>query len=81
MYIRCPNNPDHKEFAISAHIVQLWKVDQRGDYLDVLEDCLDVSCYPDFRGNTVECVECEEAAEILEKEPSHLEQLADQAQE
>ncbi|MFF2532341.1 hypothetical protein ACFVS2_25865 [Brevibacillus sp. NPDC058079] len=34
----CPNNPEHKEFITSAHVVQDWIVDESGNYLSVAED-------------------------------------------
>ena len=59
----CPTSPDHKTFSTTAHVSQLWEVDESGDFLNVIEDCLDVSHRPDS-GNLWECQICGAEAEV-----------------
>lgn len=54
--VRCPNNGGHTRFSTTAHIVQVWKVDEEGTYLDVLQD-LEVTHDVDL-GNTWTCLAC-----------------------
>lgn len=36
-----------RTFSTCATVTQEWKVDENGDYLEVLEDCLQVFSEPD----------------------------------
>lgn len=56
MEITCPNNPLHNEFAVAAHVVQDWKVDRNGDYIETLEDCTDVTHRPDSQDYYTCCI-------------------------
>ena len=34
----CPNNPNHNRFITVAHITQDWKVDENGNFIEVVEE-------------------------------------------
>lgn len=65
MKVMCPNNPNHKEFYATAHVVQEWKVDEEGNFLEVANDCLAVASQPD-KDSTWTCAICGAEAEIIE---------------
>lgn len=46
MNIRCPKSNRHKRFSVSAHVVQEWEVDPKGDFNKVIKDCTDVTHAP-----------------------------------
>ena len=52
----CPNNSEHKEFETAAHVQELWRVDEYGHFLEVIE-CLDITAAPDH-SNVWVCCEC-----------------------
>lgn len=54
---RCPKDESHQEFVTVAHITQDWKVDEKGNFLEVAEDCLEVTHGPD-RDNIWSCHIC-----------------------
>ena len=65
----CPKGCN-KGFSTTAHVMQQWKVDERGNYKDVLQDCLEVTHKPDFE-NVWTCMECgEEAVTVTEPDTS-----------
>lgn len=33
----CPNDPNHTEFETTAHVMELWKVDSEGNFIETLE--------------------------------------------
>jgi len=43
---RCPKC-GCEEFFVGAHVVQEWKVDCNGDFMEVTEDCIEVAHFPD----------------------------------
>lgn len=53
----CPNDPEHKRFTTTAHVMQLWEVDEEGNFLDMLEEFVQVLHGPD-RDNIWTCCEC-----------------------
>jgi hypothetical protein len=55
--IFCPNSKEHNRFSVCAHIIQKWEVDGDSDYIDTLEDCVEVSHYPS-RDNSFTCLAC-----------------------
>lgn len=57
MKARCPKNENHKEFITVTHISQDWKVDEEGNFLEVVEDCCEVVHGPDS-GNIWTCDIC-----------------------
>ena len=63
MKATCPTNKEHKTFYTTAHVVEEWKVDENGDFLDRIE-FLDVAAYPD-RDNCWTCAECGAEATVV----------------
>jgi hypothetical protein len=63
MNIRCPNNPEHHTFAVSAHVAETWKVDRRGNFLEVLEPAVTVVHNPDS-GDNYTCCTCGAQASV-----------------
>ncbi len=53
----CPQNREHKQFATTAHVVQEWKVDAHGNFLECLESAMETSHGPD-PGNIWTCTTC-----------------------
>ena len=43
---RCPKC-GNETFYVTAHVVQDWKVDASGEFMEVMEDCVEVTHYPD----------------------------------
>lgn len=60
----CPENSNHKTFITTAHVVQDWQVDERGNYLDTVSDCIEVSAAPD-KDNVWVCFKCGATAELI----------------
>lgn len=46
-----------KEFFVSAHVVQDWVVDENGTFLEIIDDCIEVTHYPDDT-DIWDCAEC-----------------------
>ncbi len=46
-----------KEFYVTAHVTQSWKVDEDGEFLEVTEDCCDVIHRPNDE-DVWECASC-----------------------
>lgn len=61
----CPNNPNHKRFAVVAHVTQEWVVDNKGVFQECTEDCIDITHYPDSE-DYWECMECGAEAIFIE---------------
>jgi hypothetical protein len=53
----CPLSRNHNEFITTAHVVQDWKVDGLGNFIDVVDDCLQVTHEPED-DNCWECATC-----------------------
>jgi len=47
MKIKCPKDPAHNRFGVTAHVTQDWIVDECGQYVGTIKDCLEVTHYPD----------------------------------
>ena len=62
MIAKCPNNPSHKEFITSAHVVEDWKVDKHGHWLETIETT-EVAHGPNYV-NIWTCAECGTEAEV-----------------
>ena len=60
----CTNNKNHKRFSASAHVVQLWEVDELGNYEGTIEECTEITHKPD-KDNLWECLDC--GAEVVFK--------------
>lgn len=43
---RCPKC-GCKRFYVTAHVTQDWIVDEYGDFIEVIEDCVEVTHFPD----------------------------------
>ena len=43
---RCPKC-GCETFYVTAHVVQDWKVDKDGEYIETVEDCVEVAHFPD----------------------------------
>jgi succinate dehydrogenase/fumarate reductase-like Fe-S protein len=52
----CPNNPKHKEFLTTAHVMEAWKVDEHGQFIAVVKG-LQTEHGPD-PGNIWNCHKC-----------------------
>lgn len=59
----CPNNPNHKKFVTSAHVVEEWVVDESGNFVEVLST-LETAHGPN-PDNLWFCYECGTDAEVL----------------
>ena len=57
MKIICPNNREHKEFIVTAHVAQEWKVDESGMYLETICDSTVITHNPDI-DDLWECAIC-----------------------
>jgi len=56
MTMKCPNNNNHNEFLTSAHVMEEWKVDANGDWIETIE-CIQTVHEPN-EDNTWECWVC-----------------------
>lgn len=63
MLARCPKNPDHKRFVTTAHVMQDWMVDEKGEYLEEVIRCVEVTHDP-HPDNLWTCYECGETAVV-----------------
>ena len=52
----CPNDANHKEFETTVHVQELWRVDEYGRLLGVIQ-CLGTVATPDH-SNMLVCCEC-----------------------
>lgn len=52
----CPNGC-HASFYTTAHVMQEWEVTQRGDFINVTNECLQTTHSPDF-DNIWTCSKC-----------------------
>jgi hypothetical protein len=57
MRAECPNNKEHKEFITTAHVMQEWKVDEEGRFIEVIDNALQVT-HGVNKDNTWECAIC-----------------------
>ena len=57
----CPNNREHDRFTTTVHVMQEWEVDSKGEYLDVVDDFMQISSPPDIQNIWI-CSECGEQA-------------------
>lgn len=60
--ITCPKNPKHNRFETTAHVMQIWAVDNDGEFVRCLDDCLEVDQGPE-KGNCFTCI-CKVKGEI-----------------
>lgn len=52
----CPTSPDHKRFITTAHVMEEWVVDERGNFIDLVRALETV--HSPSEGNTWTCKEC-----------------------
>lgn len=62
MKATCPNDPEHKQFLTTAHLMQEWVVDEHGNFVEHSLD-LETSHGPDS-GNIWTCYTCGAQAEV-----------------
>ena len=55
MKLRCPNNPEHKEFVMSAMVAETWILDEYGDCVHAFEAA---GCPIESDLTTARCQEC-----------------------
>lgn len=60
MKAKCPNDATHTQFTTTAHVVQTWKVDAEGNFLE--EISTDETIASPHVQNDWNCVECAELA-------------------
>lgn len=53
---RCPKCGCEK-FFVTAHVTQDWEVDEYGNWVSTIQDCVEVTHFPDEDDNW-ECAEC-----------------------
>ncbi len=53
---RCPKC-GYEEFYVIAHVTQDWLVNNNGNFLDVIDDCVEVTHFPDDM-DIWECAKC-----------------------
>lgn len=65
---KCPKC-GNKTFIVGAHVVQLWKVDENGEYIQTVEECDCVAHHPDNE-DMWQCAECgyEDSGDKFEEE-------------
>lgn len=54
---KCPRCGNTKEFYVSAHVVQDWKVDNNGNFIKSVNDCVEVTHFPNNE-DVWECANC-----------------------
>lgn len=59
----CPNNSKHKRFTTVAHVMQEWEVDDEGNFVKCLDQCMQVEHGPD-KDNMWGCVTCGAIAKV-----------------
>lgn len=65
MKATCPKDKNHKQFYTTAHVVQEWKVNENGDFLEVATDCLEISSFPS-KDNIWRCAICGSEAKVVD---------------
>lgn len=61
----CPKNENHKEFITVAHVSQDWKVDENGNWIDTVDESLEVTAKPQAE-NTWTCFICNAEAVVTD---------------
>jgi len=68
MIIKCPKNSRHKRFkTATAHVQQEWEVNNKGEYIKTINECIDVDHHPD-EGDTFRCKTCDSYCEVFRTE-------------
>lgn len=63
MHIVCPDNASHRKFITTAHVVEEWIVNERGDWQETTTT-LETASGP-TKGNLFTCLECGTEAKVL----------------
>jgi len=58
----CKKDPAHNRFTVSAHVVELWEVDENADFCEVIAT-IDTTHRPDA-SDSYTCAECDSDAEV-----------------
>lgn len=53
---KCPKC-GNETFYVTSHVIQDWKVDLYGDFLEVIDDCIEVTHFPKD-DDLWECTKC-----------------------
>lgn len=59
--LRCPECGG-MNFYVTCHVTQEWVVDEKGDFLECNDDCMEVMHYPD-ENDIFDCKDCGYSAE------------------
>jgi hypothetical protein len=59
---RCPKDPDHKRFLVTAHVTQTWEVDEGGNWQSTYST--DETVHNPDPDDIWECAECGTEAEV-----------------
>jgi len=65
MKLRCPNNPEHKEFVMTAMVPETWILNEDGD-CEHIEDASGCAIESDL--TTARCQDCSALVEITEED-------------
>ena len=65
MKLRCPNNPEHKEFVMNAMVPETWILNEDGD-CEYIEDASGCAIESDL--TTARCLDCDEPVVITEED-------------
>lgn len=58
--VTCKKDPTHNRFSVTAHVSELWEVDENGDYVEVITT-LDTVHRPNSTDQFM-CIECDSEA-------------------
>jgi hypothetical protein len=54
---RCPENRAHREFTVTVHVTQDWRVSETGEFIAEVKSCVEVTHRPDPE-DVWTCAEC-----------------------
>jgi len=54
---RCPENRAHREFTVTVHVTQDWRVSETGEFVAEVQSCVEVTHGPDPE-DVWTCAEC-----------------------
>jgi hypothetical protein len=64
MKIKCPNDPDHKTFVLTAMVPETWYLNEDGDCEHIEEAS---GCHIESDFNDARCQECDAAVVLIEE--------------
>lgn len=59
----CTRNENHNEFITTAHVMQDWKVDKNGNWIETVAECVQVTANPQ-KENIWTCAICGAEAKV-----------------